>query len=67
MTNEEARVDAGNIGADDPVLLHINGGNEALLKRDFTLHRIQPACRVRPEEITEAAIEAARDRLVPAR
>ncbi len=54
----------GRIALDDPVLLHITGNGEALLRRDFDLHQIEPTWRVRPEDLTEATIETARDRLV---
>ena len=57
----------GCIAADDAVMLHITGNNDALLQRDFSLHKIEPVWRVRPEAVTEEAIQSARDRLIPAR
>jgi cysteate synthase len=60
-------LEAGRIGADDAVMLHVTGNNEELLRRDFTLHSIEPVWRVRPEGITEASIRSARDRLLPPR
>jgi hypothetical protein len=30
----------------DPVLLHVTGNGDALLKRDFALHRVPVECRV---------------------
>jgi cysteate synthase len=60
-------LEAKRIGPDDAVMLHVTGNNGVLLRRDFTLHRIEPVWRVRPEGITEASIRSAHDRLVPSR
>ena len=53
------------IKADDAVMLHITGNNETLLQRDFTLHKIEPVWRIRPEAVTEAAIHAVANRIAP--
>ncbi len=58
-------VDAGRVSPSEPILLHITGNNECLLSKDFELHKIRPIWTVRPEEITEDALLAARDRLAP--
>jgi cysteate synthase len=55
------------IAANDSVMLHITGNNEALLQRDFTLHKIEPVWRIRPEDVTEDVIEAARTLLARSR
>ena len=60
-------LEAKRIGPDDAVMLHVTGNNDALLQRDFTLHRIEPVWRIRPEGIAEASIRSAHDRLVPYR
>ena len=52
------------IATDDAVMLHITGNNEALLQRDFTLHKIEPIWRVRYETVTEDSIQEASDRLL---
>jgi len=49
-------IDTGRIAADDAVMLHITGNNDLLLKREFTLHAIEPVWRVRPKAVTEEAI-----------
>ena len=54
---------AEQIARDDAIMLHVTGNNETLLRRDFTLHRIEPAWRVDPDAITPESIEAARARL----
>ncbi len=36
----------GWIGRDDAVLLHVTGNGDALLRRDFFLHRIEPWLRI---------------------
>ena len=55
------------IAANDAVMLHITGNNEALLQRDFTLHKIEPVWRIHPASVTDDAIEAARGILTPSR
>lgn len=52
------------VAREDAMLLHITGNNEALLRRDFTLHNIPPVWQVKPEAITEESIQDAGDRLV---
>lgn len=49
-------VHAGRIAPDDAIMLHITGNNDRLLRRDVTLHTIEPVWRIRPEEITEEAV-----------
>jgi len=56
-------IDAGRIGADDEVMLHITGNDELLLKHDATLHPVEPVWRVRIDNLSEQSILAARDRL----
>ena len=46
----------GTIKADDRVLLHITGNNEKLIQRDYALHAIEPAIRIRPEELSPQAL-----------
>jgi cysteate synthase len=58
-------VNAKRIASTDAVMLHITGNNETLAQRDFTLHMIEPVWSARPESITERAIQAASDRIVP--
>jgi len=57
----------GRVGVDDPILLHITGNNDLLLKRDFPLHKIPPVWHVRPEDVTEASIRDNCGRLVDSR
>lgn len=57
-------LEAKRVGSDDAIMLHVTGNDDALLRRDFTLHRIDPVWTVRPEGITEKTIQAARDRLL---
>jgi len=58
-------VRAGRIAADDSVLLHITGNNEHLIRRDFTLHPIEPVLKLRPHEVSEIAIRRLRDVILP--
>ena len=66
MAALEQAIDSGRVKHEDPVLLHITGNNETLLQDDAELQRIEPAWVVRPDEITERTLLAARGRFSPA-
>jgi cysteate synthase len=52
-------VDAGRVDAEDAIMLHITGNNEALLRRDFELRLIEPILKFHPDQVSEAAIRSA--------
>jgi len=43
-------LDRGWIGRDDAVLLHVTGNGDALLRRDVSLHRVEPWLRIKSAE-----------------
>jgi cysteate synthase len=55
-------VAARRLAARDPILLHITGNGDLILRKDVSLHHIKPAWMVRLEDITEDTI---REHLAP--
>jgi cysteate synthase len=58
-------VRCGRIGRDDATLLHVTGNNELLVRRDHTLHPIEPVLALRPEDATAAKIECLSRTILP--
>jgi len=57
-------VQEGHVSPDDAVMLHITGNDELLLRDACTLHRLTPAWRVHPDELSDRTIREAGKRLV---
>jgi len=57
---------AGRIAADESVLLHVTGNGDELLRRDFTVHGIEPWLHFPPSDVSPESIERFRDRFADA-
>lgn len=49
-------VQQGHIGNNDSILLHVTGGGDDLLRKDYDLYQLKPACSVRAENVTRTGI-----------
>lgn len=56
---------AERINAEDAVMLHITGNNEALIQRDFELYQIDPLLKLRPGQVTEQMLRSYRSLIAP--
>jgi len=52
----------GRMSRDESVLLHITGNDDALLRRDYALHPIQPWLRLRTDDLAPERIARLADR-----
>jgi len=46
-------IETERVKLDDAVLLNITGNEDALLKRDYTIHRLKPWLTLRPGEVSK--------------